>query len=148
MEISEKIFEENNLGETYNLAITGSDTALAGTMVGAFKKGEPWIGYYWAPTAVLGRLDMIRLKGSEYDPALVNVLVHKSMMTKAPDIVEILKAYSTTVAENNEFLAKMDENGWSTNETAIWFLNNKEAVWTKWVSNDVSSKVKSALKAL
>jgi glycine betaine/proline transport system substrate-binding protein len=70
------------------------------------------------------------------------------MMTKAPDVVEILKAYSTTVAENNEFLAKMDNEGWSTQETAIWFLENKEATWTKWVSSDVASKVKSALKAL
>ncbi len=148
MKISEEIFEEYNLGETYNLGITGSGTALAGTMVGSYKKGEPWVGYYWAPTAVLGRLDMVRLEGSEYDPALVNVLVNKSMMTKAPDVVEILKAYSTTVAENNEFLAKMDNEGWSTQETAIWFLENKEATWTKWVSSDVASKVKSALKAL
>jgi glycine betaine/proline transport system substrate-binding protein len=148
MKISEQIFEDNNLGETYNLAITGSGTALAGTMVGSYKKGEPWVGYYWAPTSVLGRLDMVRLKGSEYEPALVNILVNKSMMTKAPDIVTILKKYSTTVDDNNEFLAKMDENGWSTQETAIWFLNNKEAIWTTWVSSDVASKVKSALKAL
>jgi len=147
MKISEKIFADNHLEDTYNLAVTGGGTALAGTMVGAYKKGEPWVGYYWAPTAILGRLDMVRLKGSEFDPALVNVLVNKSMITKAPDVVEILKAYSTTVADNNEFLAKMDENGWTTEETAIWFLNNKEAIWTKWVSSDVASKVKSALKA-
>ncbi len=148
MKISEQIFEDNNLGETYNLGITGSGTALAGTMVGAYKKGEPWIGYYWAPTAVLGRLDMVRLEGSEYDPALVNILVNKSLLEKAPDVVEILKAYSTTVDENNEFLAKMDNEGWSTQETAIWFLQNKADVWTKWVSNDVATKVKSALAAL
>lgn len=42
----------------------------------------------------------------------------------------------------------MDNEGWSTQETAIWFLENKEATWTKWVSSDVASKVKSALKAL
>jgi glycine betaine/proline transport system substrate-binding protein len=148
MKISEKIFADNNLGDTYNLGITGSGTALAGTMVGSYKKNEAWIGYYWAPTAVLGRLDMVRLEGSEFEPALVNILVNKNMITEAPDVVEILKLYSTTVDENNEFLAKMDENGWSTQETAIWFLNTKEAVWTKWVSTDVASKIKSALKAL
>jgi len=148
MKISEQIFADNNLEDTYNLAITGGGTALAGTMVGAYKKGEPWVGYYWAPTAILGRLDMIRLEGSEFEPALVNILVNKSMIEKAPEVVEILKKYSTTVDENNEFLAKMDENGWSTQETAVWFLNNKEAVWTKWVSSDVATKVKSALKAL
>lgn len=148
MEISEQIFEEYGLADTYNLAITGSNTALAGTMVGSYKKTEPWVGYYWAPTAILGKLDMVRLKGSEYEPALVNILVHSSMIERAPDVVEILKKYSTTVDENNEFLAQMDENNWSTEETAIWFLENHQEVWTKWVSSDIEAKVKSALEAL
>ncbi|MDY0288198.1 MAG: glycine betaine ABC transporter substrate-binding protein [Sphaerochaeta sp.] len=148
MKISEKIFDDNNLSETFNLTIAGSGSAIAATMVSAYKKGNPWVGYYWAPTAVLGRLDMVRLKGSEYDPALVNVLVHKSMLERAPDVVEILTAYSTTVAENNEFLAKMDNEGWSTQETAIWFLQNKENTWKAWVSPAVATKVNSALEAL
>jgi glycine betaine/proline transport system substrate-binding protein len=148
MQYSQKIFDDNNLGETYNLNIAGSGTAIAATMVSSFKKREPWIGYYWAPTSVLGRLDMVRLKGTEWAPALVNVLVHKSMINEAPDVVEILKAYSTTVAENNEFLAIMDNEDWSSQETAIWFLKTKEALWTQWVSKDIATKVKSALKAL
>ena len=148
MKISDTIFNDNNLGEYYNLGITGSGSTLAGTMVGAYKKGEPWVGYYWAPTAVLGRLDMVRLEGSEFDPALINVLVNASMIERAPEVVEILKAYNTTVADNNEFLAIMDNNGWTTQETAIWFLQNKESVWTEWVSSDVEQKVKSALAAL
>lgn len=148
MKLSEEIFEENNLGDTFNLTVAGSSAPIAATMISAYKKNDPWVGYYWEPTAVLGRLDMVRLKGSEYPAALVNVLVHKSMLEKAPDVVEILKAYSTTVAENNEFLKIMDDNGWSTQETAIWFLKNKEATWTSWVSADVAAKVKSALKAL
>ena len=54
MEISEKIFSENGLEDTFNLRIAGADAALAGTMVGAYMKKEAWVGYYWAPTAVLG----------------------------------------------------------------------------------------------
>lgn len=146
LKISQKIFDDNNLGDTFNLGIAGSGTALAGTMTGAYKKKEAWVGYYWAPTAVLGKLDMIRLKGSEYAPAKVNILVNKSMLKKAPDVVEILKKYATTVADNNEFLAKMDENKWSTEQTAEWFLKNKEDVWTKWVSPEVADKVRAALK--
>ncbi len=145
MEISEDIFNEYNLGDTFNLGITGSGSALAGSMVGAYKKGEPWVGYYWAPTAILGKFDMVRLKGSEFVPADVNILVNKSMLEKAPDVVEILKKYSTSVEDNNEFLAKMDEESWTTEQTAHWFLKNKEDVWTKWVSADVAKKVKAAL---
>ncbi len=142
---SEEYFEEYKLSESFNLGVAGSGTALAGTMVGAYQKKEGWVGYYWAPTAILGKLDMVRLKGSEYPPADVNILINESMNEKAPDIVEILKKYSTTVADNNEFLAKMDDEGWDAGETAVWFLKNKEDVWTKWVSSEVAEKVKAAL---
>ena len=145
MKVSEAIFDKFGLEETFNLGIAGSGAALAGTMVGAYEKKEAWCGYYWAPTAVLGKLDMVRLKGSEYDPADVNILVNKSMIEKAPDIVEFLKKYSTTVADNNEFLANMSEEGWDTQETAEWFLKNKTDVWTKWVSKEVAAKVMEAL---
>jgi len=145
MKVSEAIFSKFGLEETFNLGIAGSGAALAGTMVGAYAKKEAWCGYYWAPTAVLGKLDMIRLEGSEYDPADVNILVNKSMQEKAPDIVEFLKKYSTTVADNNEFLAKMSNEDWNTQQTAEWFLKTKEDVWTQWVSSEVAAKVKAAL---
>ncbi|MGD1822590.1 MAG: ABC transporter substrate-binding protein [Pleomorphochaeta sp.] len=145
LEISEAFFNDNNLGDTYNLGVTGSGSALAGSMVGSYKKNEPWVGYYWAPTAVLGKLDMVLLEGTEFEPADVNILVNKSMLEKAPDIVEILEKYATSVEDNNEFLAKMDTEGWTTEETAHWFLKNKEEVWTKWVSQDIANKVKAAL---
>ncbi len=114
-------------------------------MVGAYTKGEPWVGYYWAPTAVLGKLDMVRLPGSEYEAAKVNILVGKTMPEKAPEVIEILKKYSTTVDQNNEFLAAMSDNNWSSEETARWFLENKQDIWTKWVSADIASRVKAAL---
>jgi len=143
---SEEYFDTYNLDDKFNLGVAGSGSALAGTMVGAYKKGEPWVGYYWAPTAVMGRLDMVRLKGSEYPPADVDILINKSMLEKAPDVVEILKKYGTTVDDNNEFLSVMDENSWDAAQTAEWFLKNKEAVWTQWVSADVAAKVKAALQ--
>ncbi|MDA3957040.1 ABC transporter substrate-binding protein [Oceanispirochaeta sp.] len=145
LQVSEKFYEKYGLSDTYNLGVAGSGTALAATMVAAYGKKEPWIGYYWAPTAILGKLDMVRLAGSEYPAAAVNILVNKSMLEKAPDVVEILKKYSTTVDDNNEFLAKMDDEGWDTQQAAEWFLKNKEEVWTKWVSSEVAKKVKAAL---
>lgn len=145
MKVSEAIFDEFGLEETFNLGIAGSGAALAGTMVGAYMKGEAWVGYYWAPTAVLGKLDMIRLEGSEYAPADVNILVTKTMPARAPEVVAFLRNYATTVADNNEFLAIMDDNDWDSQQTAEWFLKNKEDVWTEWVSADIAKKVKAAL---
>ena len=147
-EISEGIFEEYGLGDYFNQGIPGSGAALAATMVGAYEKRAPWVGYYWAPTAVLGRLDMVRLKGSEFEPADVNILVNKGMMEKAPEVVEFLKNYATSVDDNNEFLAQMESNDWDTEQTAIWFLKNKENVWTSWVDSEVAGRVKDALAKL
>ena len=143
--ISEGIFEEYGLGEFFNQGIPGSGAALAATMVGAYQKGEPWVGYYWAPTAILGRLDMVRLEGSEFEPADVNIIVNKSFLERAPDLVEFLKKYATSVDDNNEFLAKMEEMSWDAQQAAIWFLNEKEPIWTKWVDAKVADKVKKAL---
>ena len=143
---SEEFFDTYNLHDDFNMGIVGSQAALAASMVGSYKKGEPWIGYYWAPTAVMGKLDMIRLKGSEYPKADVDILVNKSMLDKAPDVVEILKNYSTTVDHCNKFLSEMDDNGWDAAQAAEWFLKNNESVWTEWVSSDAAEKVKAALK--
>jgi glycine betaine/proline transport system substrate-binding protein len=143
--VSEGIFEQYGLEDTFNQGVPGSGAALAATMVGAYEKTEPWVGYYWAPTAVLGRLDMVRLEGSEFEPADVNILVNKTVPDRAPEVVDFLKQYSTSVADNNEFLAQMEANEWDAEETAMWFLKNKEAVWTSWVSDEVAERVKSAL---
>ena len=78
----------------------------------------------------------------------VNILVNSSLLERAPDVVEFLKKYSTTVDDNNEFLAKMEEMDWEADETAIWFLKDKEEIWTEWVSSDIQDKVKNALAAL
>ncbi|MBC8553736.1 MAG: ABC transporter substrate-binding protein, partial [Candidatus Brocadiales bacterium] len=44
MKVSEAIFEEFGLEETFNLGIAGSGAALAGNMVGAYMEGEAWVG--------------------------------------------------------------------------------------------------------
>lgn len=144
--ISEDKFNETGLGDTYNFKTAGSSTALAVTMAGKYKKKEGWCGYYWEPSAALGQMDMVRLEGSEYEPAIVDILVNKSLLEKAPDVTEILKNYSTTVADNNEFLAIMGENGWEPQDTAEWFLRNKEDVWTQWVDAKTAQRVKDSLQ--
>jgi len=143
--ISQKIFDDAGLEDKFNFGIAGSGTALAGTMVGQYKKEQGWVGYYWAPTAILGKLDMVMLEGSRYEPADVNILISEEMEEKAPEIVEVLKKYSTTVAQNNKFLALMEDNEWSYEETAKWFLTTYKDLWKSWVPADVATKVESAL---
>ncbi len=147
-ESNEAVFAEYNLDKNYNKAIPGSANAVAATMDAAYRKGEPWIGYWWEPTAIMGRLDMIRLKGTELPPADVNIIVNADFAESAPEVVEFLKNYSTTVDMNNEFLAKMEELKTDADGAAVWFLKNREDVWTKWVSGKTAEKVRKALNEM
>jgi glycine betaine/proline transport system substrate-binding protein len=127
-------------------------------MAAAVRRGKPWVGYYWEPTWVLGKLDMYRLeeppysdevwnknKACAYKSVQVNILVNTSFMKKYPDVVEMLKNYETKTAMVNEMLAYMQDTKGTADAGAIWFLKNKEDVWIKWVPEDVAKKVKTAL---
>ena len=157
--INSKKLKAYGLDKYYTDFLPGSDAALAGSMVAAIKRGKPWVGYYWAPTWILGKLDMTPLEEPPFDKKVwdttnacafrsvqVNILVNTKFSKKYPKIVEMLKKYETTTALNNEFLAYMQETKCSTEDGAIWFLKNKEDVWTKWVPADVAGKVKKALR--
>ena len=158
-EVNRMKFKEYKLLDTYNLMEPGSGPALAGSMEAAYKKGQAWLGYYWAPTWVLGKLDMTMLEEPAFDqkiwdttkacayPAVkCDILVHKSLLKEAPDACEFLTKYNTTLDINNKFLAYMQDSKGSTEDAAMWFLKNYEDLWTQWVSGDVAAKVKAAMK--
>ena len=157
--VNEKKIEVYKLKKNYNIMLPGSGPALAASMVTAYKKGKPWLGYYWAPTWILGKLDMTQLEEPAFDqkiwdttqkcsyPAVkADIIVHKKLPEWAPDVVEFLKNYETTLALNNRFLAHMKDTNASTEETARWWLKEYKSLWTKWVRSDVAAKVKAALK--
>ena len=157
--INDKKFEAYDLNDSYNLLLPGSNAALVASLVGAYKKGEPWFGYYWAPTWVLGLYDMTPLEEPAYDekvfhstgkcayPAVrVKIYVNSGLTKKAPDVVEFLKKYETTQDMANKFLAFMREKEADTDAAAEWFLKSYEDVWTGWVPADVAARVKKAMK--
>ncbi len=157
--VNEKKFDVYGIKKHYNIMQPGSGPALAASMETAYKRGKPWLGYYWAPTWVLGKLDMLQLeepafdqeiwdttKACEYPAVKADILVHKSLIKAAPDVVAFLKNYETTLDINNKFLAYMQDNKAKTEEAAIWFLKNYEDLWIGWVSADVAAKVKTAIK--
>ena len=158
-DINNMKLKEYNLLKYYNVMEPGSGAALAASMEAAYKRGKPWLGYYWEPTWVLGKLDMYQLEEPAYTKEIFsssgacaypsvkcNILVHKKLPEWAPDVVEFLKKYETTLQINNRFLAYMRDNKATTEEAANWFLKEYESLWTQWVSPEVAAKVKAAMK--
>ncbi|MBN1857128.1 MAG: ABC transporter substrate-binding protein [Dehalococcoidia bacterium] len=152
--------ESYGLTDTYTDFVTGSDAALSGSMAAAYQKGEPWVGYYWAPTWVLGKFDMTLLEEPAYSEDLwteeagyacaypsnnVNIALNAAFADANPDVVEMLDNFETTTAMINVVLAYMQDNGATTDEAAMFFLKEYDDVWETWVPGDVADAVKAAL---
>ncbi len=151
--------ENYGLYEYYNYFSPGSDTALATSMVTAYERGLPWVGYYWGPTWVLASLDMTLLEDEPFSEELWNagylcefpsqpvfIDVHKDLPERAPDVVEFLGNYQTSGTITGAGLLYIKENNADAEEAAIWFLREYEEVWTEWVSDDVAESVKAAVQ--
>ncbi|HHV15793.1 MAG TPA: ABC transporter substrate-binding protein [Gelria sp.] len=146
------------LDNSFNVFGTGSETALTASMVSAYERGKPWLGYYWEPTWVMGTLDMTLLEEPEFEEATweknrgcafpsaeVLIGVNSELEETAPEIVEFLKKYSTSLEHNNDFLAYMNETSGKADEAAIYFLKKYPDVWKSWIPEDVATKVEKAL---
>ncbi|QDR79831.1 ABC transporter substrate-binding protein [Sporomusa termitida] len=136
----------------------GSDAALAAAFTTAYEKGLPIVGYYWEPTWLTGKYDMVRLQDTPHDPdtftegkgdfaaVKVTISTNKDLAAKAPDVVDFLKKYKTSSDITAKALAHMSETKAGYPETAKWFLANNEALWQQWVTPGQAEKIKNALK--
>src|SRR5690625_3990860 len=155
--ISEK-FDYYDLHENFNDFMPGSDAAIVASLVDAYNKGNGWVGYYWAPTAITAKYDLVLLEEAEYDeeiwqessgtafpPNDVVVAVHKDSPEQAPEVAEFLEKYETSSELTEVALLYMEENDADNDEAAIWWMKEYEDIWTEWVYEEVEEKVKKAL---
>jgi len=153
-------FEAYGLNDYYNIFLPGSDAALSASIIGAYEKGEPWLGFYWSPTWVLARVDMTPLEEPAWEedlwteeanyacayPLDENLLVTNiHLKERAPEVVAMLEKYSHDYDQMNGALLYMQDNDAEPPEAAQWFLKNNESVWSEWVPADVAARVKAAL---
>jgi glycine betaine/proline transport system substrate-binding protein len=145
-ETNQQVMEEHGLTENYTAFLPGSDAALKASMESAVRRGDPWLGYHWEPTWILGKLDMTMIEGVGLSSGLVHKLVHPSLEERAPELVGLLERYETTLDQNNAFLAQMQENEWDYEDAAEWYLREYEDEWTTWVDDEVAERVRTALE--
>ena len=132
---------------------------LFASLFGAYEKQEPWLGYMWGPSLPANTLDLSRLgespcdagqafgDGCPYGVGPVRIAVHPTMVQRAPEVIEMLRLWSFTDAQIGEALSYRSQTDASFEETAYWFLTEKEDVWTPWVPRDVADRVKASLAA-
>ena len=66
----------------------GSGGALDAAIAGGFKKGKPVFTYYWTPTGLMGKVDLVQLKEPAYDNACWTkmMLVVEDIKANGPDV--------------------------------------------------------------
>ncbi|MFD1416332.1 ABC transporter substrate-binding protein [Oceanobacillus jeddahense] len=156
--INEK-FDFYELEEDFNNFSPGSDSAIITDLARAYEAGEGWVGYYWSPTAITAKYDLILLeeepydeevweetKGTEFPPNDVVISVHKDFPEQAPEVVEFLEQYETSSALTEDALEYMEDSGASTQEAAIWWMQEHEDVWTEWIPEDIAEDVLASLE--
>ncbi|MFA9399185.1 MAG: glycine betaine ABC transporter substrate-binding protein [Clostridiaceae bacterium] len=144
---------EYGLDEYYVFRTIDSSATLSATLSGAYEKGEPWVGYNWEPTWVMGLYDMVLLEDEEFStdnfekgigscPSVdVNVVATPKFIDEYPEIADFLSKYKTSSKLTSEGLAYMQKNGAEKEETAKWILNENKDLLKGWVSEDAYDKV-------
>ncbi|TCS64123.1 ABC transporter substrate-binding protein [Varunaivibrio sulfuroxidans] len=164
-DVNSKKLKAYGLLKDYTNFRVGTGAALDAAIAGAYKRKKPILFYYWGPTWIMGKYDMVQLQEPKYDPKVwdnllkndnakqacaypvvaVEVAVSKPFADKAPKIINFLSHYHTNNAMVSRALTYMQENNVSAKDAALHFLKTQQKVWTKWVPADVAKRVESAL---
>ncbi len=163
-EISQAKLDAYGLSDTYNGFMPGSEAALFASVQAAYEQGEAWLGYLWAPSWVFAQLDLTQIEEPEYTDECwetikegeegcafpnvrVNVVTTPTLVDGAPEVIDFLENYSSTMDETSEVLLYIAENEATADEAAIWWLENNEDTWSEWVPDVVADEVREALES-
>ncbi len=164
-----RAFEMEDKG--WILVDPGSAAGLDGSMAKAVEREENWFGYYWSPTALIGKYQMhlvpfgVEFAGSENwdncivkpeqdcaDPqpsawtvSEVHTVVTDDLMQKGGVVVDYLSNRIFPGPIMNSMLVYMGDEQAGGSDAAIEFFIRHEDLWTQWVPADVAEKVKAAL---
>lgn len=147
----------------------GSAAGLDGTIARAYERKKPWLGFYWAPTAILGKYQMVRLdfaapadekewsrcmtvadcpdpKPGVWPTDRVATVVSQKFYDRADkDVLAYFKNRSWSNDTVNALLSHMTDTQATGDDGAKFFLKNNQDIWEKWVTPAAAEKIKSSL---
>jgi glycine betaine/proline transport system substrate-binding protein len=150
------------------LVNTGSAAGLDGSIAKAYERQQGWLGYYWAPTSILGKYEMVKLDAgvpldkegfeacntkvdcskpvkSDWPKAVVYTVVTDRFKSIGGPAYDYLAQRSWRNDTVNQLLAWMSDNQATGEDGAKYFLKSRPEIWTAWVSPAVADKVKASL---
>lgn len=152
----------------FELIDTGSAAGLDGSIAKAYERKQGWLGYYWAPTSILGKYPMVKLDAgvphdkdayetcnskpdcanptrTDWARAEVYTVVTTAFKQRAGGAMEYLEKRNWDNNTVNTLLAWMSDNQASGQDGAKHFLKTRPDLWKAWVAADVAAKVEANL---
>ena len=146
----------------------GSGAALDAAIDSAYKRGRPILFFYWGPTWVLGKYDLLRIEEPAYDKEIwetldkaksgtglrataypeirVTIAVNTAFAEAAPSIIRFFDRYRMQDSIVNQSLVFMRENKDRTGaKAARHFLREHKALWKAWLPTKIATKVEASL---
>ena len=161
-----KAWDAANKG--FVLVNTGSAAGLDGSIAKAYERKQGWLGYYWAPTSILGKYDMVKLDAgvphdkagfeacnskvdceqpvkTDWAKAEVFTVITERFKKAGGPAIGYLETRSWGNDTVNKLLAWMSDQQANGEDGAKYFLKNNPDIWTAWVTPEVAAKVQAGL---
>lgn len=146
----------------------GSGAALAALLAKAYEREQPWFGYYWSPTPVLGKYDMVMVdfgtgadvdeyrdcttqpdcespKVTMYPPSPVHTVTTDDFAQREPQAFEYLATRGYSNQQMSEMLAWMEDEQADAEDAMYYFLETYPETWKSWVSASIADKVEQSM---
>ena len=168
--VTTQMFKAYGAGDMgWNLLDTGSAAGLDGAIARAYENKEPIVAFYWEPTALLGKYEMVRLqhgvplddaewerctsnadcpdpKPNDWKSDVVYTLISSEFAGRAPQgVMDYLNKRSWTNETVNKLMAWMTDNQATGEDGAREFLRTQPELWGQWVTPEAAEKIKAAL---
>ena len=145
---------------------SGTGAALDAEVESSIHRGKPVLFYYWSPTPLIGRYDLVRLqeppfdaqawatltdpknpnpRGSQSLPAKLSIGVSKAFKENYPELVAVFEKVDLPIDRLNKALAEMNDKRLAPEKAAQAFMRNNPDVWKAWLPAEVATKVAQAL---
>lgn len=146
----------------------GSGETLATSIAAAYENKKPWFGYYWAPSAILGKYKMVKVdvgpaisavhscatnkdcedkpKKSAYPASKVVTGVTNAFASSNPEITALMSKIQFTNVQLNTILSWKKNNKASAEEAAVSFIQANSNIWSQWLSASAKKKLAPLIK--
>ena len=147
--------------------VHGSGETLTASIGAAYAAKEPWFGYYWTPSLVMGKFPMVQVDLGPHDPSkqacnsdkdcasptmqswpssVVTTVVTSEFESSHPAETDLRRNRSFTNEMMNSLLAWQDAESASGDETAVYFLSTQQELWGSWINDAARGKLAALLQ--